>query len=198
VIQITPKHRGAFLVVTLSVAFVAAIGCGDGRSTGMGPDKPSLGGLTQGPTFPDESDATAPVIVGDDGLGDEDVLGEDASLVCDDGICGEGSTCRLLLSTTSGVSVPTCIPDGCDESPPAELACPQTCASGYATNASVPTCGCCSIGDEPVFRLCYDDKDCSAFERCDHSFCESSCAPGLLCAAMCAGRCNAAALVPAL
>jgi hypothetical protein len=177
--------------ILLSLLLVAPLGCGDERATGMGPDKPLLG-PEQGVGPDDDGPA------GDEN--DDTVLesiGDDAVTACDDVSCGPASECRVLLSA-SGAPAPVCVPHACDASPPETVQCPQTCETGYAVVDGASTCGCCSLADEPEFRTCFDDKDCSASELCDHAFCENTCAPGLSCAAVCAGRCHAAALVPTL
>jgi len=167
------------IALTLVVLSAALSACGVERPTGMGGGKPP-------PGFPvdDDTDLLAPI---------EAPIAE--TDLCADVACGQDTECRAVVDD-HGALVPACLPVACGELPPDDTVCPQACETGYALVDGASTCGCCSIADEPSFRGCYDDKDCSAGERCDHAFCDSACLPGLACAAVCAGRCNAAGLVP--
>jgi hypothetical protein len=129
------------------------------------------------------------------------IADEEAAAICTDDMCGPGAICELIESDC-GLDTcplePVCTPKSCSESPPAQERCDISCSTGFVIVDDQVTCSCCAPAAEEDFVACLDDSVCPANEACDHQFCETPPAcqePGVICPAVCYGRCVAEGLL---
>ncbi len=129
------------------------------------------------------------------------IADETLSPTCTDNMCGAGAICELMESDCGLAACPletVCTPKSCSESPPTQERCDISCSTGFVVIDDAVTCSCCAPAEEDDFITCLDDTVCPASEACDHQFCETPPAcqePGVICPAVCYGRCVAEGLI---